>query len=40
MKTKELILLIFLILLRAIGFGQFDGYKLNPDGTYIVGGVL
>jgi hypothetical protein len=33
------ILLIILFTVPFIGYGQYDGFKRNPDGTYVVGGM-
>ena len=30
------ILLIILFTVPFIGYGQYDGFKRNPDGTYVV----
>tara|TARA_B100002051_G_C16436162_1_gene486637 strand:- start:475 stop:642 length:168 start_codon:yes stop_codon:yes gene_type:complete len=34
MKVTVLLILIF----PSIVFGNYDGYKRNPDGSYVLGG--
>ena len=38
MNLKFLIITVFTLLTTSLVFGQYDGYKMNADGSYSVGG--